>query len=131
MHTSYLPRRQCGQHCYLPEISGKNHFEPPNEKTNNLHMRNQRRRSASNCEADQRIWFSYRDSTGKVQFLYFLNPKFPASSCFLCLCSVDCVRPVWANLRNIFVSPYPTLFPRCGSVGWNIILFYFLRFYID
>ena len=48
-----------------------------------------------NCEADQRIWFSYRDSTGIVQFLYFLNPKFPASSCFLCLCSLDCVRPVW------------------------------------
>ena len=28
-----------------------------------------------------------------------------------------------ANLRNTFVSPYPTLFLRCGSVGRNIILF--------
>ena len=28
-----------------------------------------------------------------------------------------------ANLRNIFVSPYPTLFLRCGSVGRNVILF--------
>ena len=30
-----------------------------------------------------------------------------------------------ANLRNIFVSPYPTLFNRYGSVGRKIILFYF------
>ena len=30
-----------------------------------------------------------------------------------------------ANLRNIFVSPYQTLFLRCGSVGRNIILFLF------
>ena len=29
----------------------------------------------------------------------------------------------WANLRNIFVSPYPTLFNRYGSVGRKIILF--------
>ena len=30
-----------------------------------------------------------------------------------------------ANLRNIFVSPYPTLFNWYGSVGRKIILFYF------
>ena len=30
-----------------------------------------------------------------------------------------------ANLRNIFVSPYPTLFNQYGSVGRKIILFYF------
>ena len=39
-------------------------YEPPHEKTNNLHMRNQRRRSVrSNCEADHRPCFRYTDST--------------------------------------------------------------------
>ena len=39
-------------------------YEPPHEKTNNLHMRNQRRRSVrSNCEADHRSCFRYTDST--------------------------------------------------------------------
>ena len=52
--------------------------EPPHEKTNNLHMRKQRRRSVSgNREADQRLCFHYMDSTIPV---YFLNPKFPVSS---------------------------------------------------
>ena len=39
--------------------------EPPYGKTNNLHMRKQRRRSASrlNREADQRLCFRYTDST--------------------------------------------------------------------
>ena len=40
----------------------------------------------SNCEADQR--FSLR------QFLYFLNPKFPASSHLLCLYSAVCAVPI-------------------------------------
>ena len=29
-----------------------------------------------------------------LYFLYFLNPKFQASSHLLCLCSLECVRPV-------------------------------------
>ena len=42
--------------------------EPPHGKTNNLHMRKQRRRSASqlprsNWEADQRLCFRYTEST--------------------------------------------------------------------
>ena len=44
----------------------------------------------SNCEADQRLCFAKRI----VHFHYFLNPKFPASSHLLCLCSLVCVRPV-------------------------------------
>ena len=36
-----------------------------------------------------------------------------------------CLSEFKANLRNIFVSPYPTLFNRYGSVGRKIILFYF------
>ena len=42
-----------------------------------------------NREADQRVF-----ATQKVQFLFFLNPKFQASSSFLCLYSPVCVRPV-------------------------------------
>ena len=40
-------------------------MEPPHGKTNNLHMRKQRRRSASRLhrEADQRLCFRYTDST--------------------------------------------------------------------
>ena len=34
-------------------------------------------------------------TTGIVQFFYFLNPKFPASSHLLFLYSSACVRPVW------------------------------------
>ena len=44
-----------------------------------------------NREADQRLCFRYLDST---YFLYFLNPKFQASSLLLCLHSPVCVRPV-------------------------------------
>ena len=44
----------------------------------------------NNCEADQRLCFATRI----VNFLFFLNPKFPASSHLLCLYSSVCVRPV-------------------------------------
>ena len=43
----------------------------------------------SHCEADQYLCFHYT-----VQFLYFLNPKFPASSHHLWLFNSVCVRPV-------------------------------------
>ena len=41
-------------------------------------------------EADQLFVFA----TGIVQFLFFLNPKFQASSSFLCLYRPVCVGPV-------------------------------------
>ena len=43
-----------------------------------------------NREADQRLCFRYTDST----LLYFLNPKFQASSLLLCFYSLVCVGPV-------------------------------------
>ena len=43
-----------------------------------------------NREADQRFVYATRI----VQFLFYLNPKFQASSSFLCLCSPVCVGPV-------------------------------------
>ena len=51
-------------------------YEPRHEEPCFLHMRKQRRKSASNHTADQRLCFRYIDSTS----LYFLNPKFQASS---------------------------------------------------
>ena len=53
------------------------------DKTNNLHRRKQRRRSASR--------FAFVFATPIVQFLFYLNPKFQASSSFLCLYRPVCV----------------------------------------
>ena len=64
--------------------------EPPNEKTNNLHMRKQRRRSASRLPLISDFVFA----TQIVHFLFFLNLKFQDSSLLLCLCSSVCVGPV-------------------------------------
>ena len=47
-------------------------------------------REAGNREADQRIVFATR----KVLPLFFLNPKFQASSCILWLYSPVCIGPV-------------------------------------
>ena len=52
-----------------------------------------------------------------VQYLYFLNPKFPVSSHLLCLYSLVCVGPVWKphhdavhlfGLTTVIIFP-PTL----------------------
>ena len=43
-------------------------------------------------EADQRLCFHYSDST--IPLLQCFNPKFQASSSFLCLYRPVCVRPV-------------------------------------
>ena len=45
-----------------------------------------------NREADQRLCFGYPDST--IPLLDYLNPKFQASSSFLCLYRPVCVRPL-------------------------------------
>ena len=46
----------------------------------------------SNCEADLISAFVF--ATRIVQFLFYLNPKFQASSSFLCLYSLVFVGPV-------------------------------------
>ena len=65
-----------------------------------------------NREADQRLCFHYLDI---VQFLFYLNPKFQASSSFLCLYCPVCVRPVrkphcWVSheAAHILLSCYNT-----------------------
>ena len=65
--------------------------ELPHEKTNNLHMQNKGAdQLRSNYEADHAFVFA----TWIVQFLYFLNPKFPVSSHLQCLYSLICVGHV-------------------------------------
>ena len=44
----------------------------------------------TNCEADQRLCFCYKDSAIPL----FLYPKFPVSSPLLCLYSSVCVKSV-------------------------------------
>ena len=57
-----------------------------------LHMRKQRRRSALQ---ELSSWIStFVFTTWILQFLYFLNPKFPASSHLLYLYILVCVGPV-------------------------------------
>ena len=68
----------------LPFLRDSNiEFEPPHGKTNNLHRRKQRCRSAS-----------FVFATRIVQFFFFLNPKSQDSSCLLWLYSPVCVGPV-------------------------------------
>ena len=64
-------------------------------------MRKQRRISAS------RLISVFVFATRIVQFLFYLNPKFQASSSFLCLYRLVCVRPVW--------KPHCWFFSRGGS----------------
>ena len=55
-----------------------NLFEPPHEKTNNLHTRKQKAQISFVVTA--RLFSSFVFTTGIIQFLFFLNPKFPASN---------------------------------------------------
>ena len=67
--------------------------EPCHEKTGFLQMRKQRRRSASSA-----FVFAIRI----VQFLYYVNPKFQASSHLLWLYSLVCVGPGRKPRRPVF-----------------------------
>ena len=66
-------------------------IEPPHEITNNLQMRNQKQISFA---VTAKLINAFVFTTEIVQFLYFLNPKFPASNHLLCLYSSVCVRPL-------------------------------------
>ena len=66
-------------------------FEPPHGKTNNLHRRKQRRRSGYTAKLISAFVFATRI----VQFLYFLNPKFPV---IFCACTGWFVSDLFENL---------------------------------
>ena len=57
--------------------------EPPHEKTYNLHMQKQRRRSASRFAVTAKLISAFVFDTRILQFLFVLNPKFQASSLLL------------------------------------------------
>ena len=78
------------QHLSIPSYCDQSEiYEPPHGKTNKLHLRKQRRRSASRSA---KLISAFVFATRIVQFLFYLNPKFQASSSFLCL-----YRPVWVG----------------------------------
>ena len=58
-----------------------------------------------NRKADHAFVFSTRI----VQLLYFLNPKFQASSQLLCLYSSVCVKPLFGN----YIVGFPTRRLKC------------------
>ena len=107
MHTKHLDS-MCAKNnmvyfiCFNIQHKSNKIIEPPHGKTNNLHRRKQRRRSASRLhrEADHRLAvtakliIAFVFATPTVQFLFYLNPKFQASRSFLLLCRPVCVRPI-------------------------------------
>ena len=66
-------------------------FELHQEKTNILHMGKTKAQISFAVTAKLISIFVF--TTRIIQFLYFLNPKFPVSSHLLCLYSLVCVRP--------------------------------------
>ena len=76
-------------------------FDPPHEKKPTICICENKYADQlrGNCEADQRLCFR---CAYKVQLLFFLNPKFPASNHLLCLCSRVCVRDVRKLHRSCF-----------------------------
>ena len=76
---------------YCEKDNNQNAYEPPHGKTNNLHRRKQRRRSAQlrgNREADQRLCFRYSDSTIPLLLNFEISSFYPA------YLTVQPVRPV-------------------------------------
>ena len=71
-------------------------YEPHREKTGFLPRRKQRRRSAS------RLISAFAFATRIVQFLFYLNPKFQASSLLLSLYRPVCVGPGRKPRRPVF-----------------------------
>ena len=111
-------------------------YEPRHEKTGFLQMRKQRRTA--------KLISSFVFATRILQSLYFLNPKFQASSHLLWLYSPVCVRPGRKPRRPVFLYrqtpwwPRPKaihfswLGPELSSVAWStgaqLIIFFCFRF---
>ena len=92
-----LVNKECRLHdrFFFPDCL-KLTYEPPNEKTNNLYMRNQRRRSASQSlisEADQCLCFCYMYST--IPFLSEIQNFQPPA--IFCVCAARFVSDLFEN----------------------------------
>ena len=75
-----------------------------------------------NREADQRLCFAIRT----IQFLYYLNPKFQASSHLLWLYSPVCVRPGRKPRRPVFSERGSYVAGLCSLYHDNRPLFQFV-----
>ena len=69
-------------------------FEPPHGKTNNLPIKAKTKAQIS-FAVTAKLIRAFVFATRIVQFLFYLNPKFQASSSFLCLYRPVCDGPVW------------------------------------
>ena len=77
-------------------------YEPGLEKTNISYMQKQKRIIISFTVIAKLIsaFFAIRI----VQFLYFLNPKFPSSNHLLCLYSSVCVEPFGNQIVGLLMT---------------------------
>ena len=86
--------------CLCPDLyQGRKGDKRPHEETDNLHRRKQSSRSASRLQISfavtAKLISAFVFGTRKVHFLFFLNPKFQASTRLLCFYSPGCVGHVW------------------------------------
>ena len=94
-------------HCVASFIN-----EPVHDKNNNLHRRKQKPQISFAVTA--KLISAFVFASRIVQFLFYLNQKFQASSSFLCLYRPVCVGPG----RN----PKLLVFSRTGSNFKSIII---------
>ena len=86
------------------------------DKTNNLHMPRKTKAQIGFVETAKLI-SAFAFVTRMVQFLYFLNPKFPVCSHLLCLC-----RSVRKPVLGVFR-------PGLTLTGLYVTTFFFFFFY--
>ena len=90
--------------------------EPPHGKTNNLHRRKQRRRSAS---LTAKLISAFVFATWIVQFLYFLNPNCPSLAIFF-----DCTGRFVSDLFKNHIVGFSM---RRFKSLWEILTTFILR----
>ena len=76
--------------------------EPRYEKTGFLHIRKQKRRTQISCAVTAQLISAFDFAVRIVQSLYYLNPKFQASSHLMWLYSSVCVGPGGKLRRPVF-----------------------------
>ena len=94
-------------------------YEPHHEKTGILHMRKQRRRSAVTAKLISAFVFATRI----VQSLFYLNPKFQASSHLVRLYIPVCVGPGRKPRRAVFSQRGSYNADLAASFDVNILRF--------
>ena len=80
-----------------------------------LHTRKQRRRSAA------QLISAFVFATQIVQSLYYLNPKFQASSHLLLQYSPVCVRPGWKPRRPVFSQRGSFSLWEMSTSRWRLV----------